>query len=183
MWWTEVINNNDNNYSYRILCFQRTLQPAHYVIFNLHRGPCALSVVLVCLNVFVERETLEEQRGGLKFSSSWSAAVWKVRMDNGLETRMRWEVGEERSGWQWSSRRAGWQMAMPEAWGTEAGVFEKLNWRNTWPRIRRLGFPPQGPLCQGPGAPVEFLWSPVFTQLVLNTWSRLLKGRRALCGS
>lgn len=93
-----MINNNDNNYSYRILCFQRALQLAHYVIFNLHSGSCVLSVVLVCLNVFIERETWEEQRGGLEFSRSWSTGAWKVRMDNGLETRMRREVGEERSG-------------------------------------------------------------------------------------
>lgn len=183
MWWTEVINNNDNNYSYSILCFQRALQLVHYLIFNLHSVSCAMSVALVWLNVFIERETSEKQRGGLKFSSSWSTAVWKVKMDNELERRMRWEVGEERSREQWVPHGAGWQMAMPGVWRTEAGVSEKLNWRTTWSRIWGLRFPPQGPLCQGLGALVEFPWSPVFTQLVCNTWSRLLKGRRALCGS
>ena len=34
-------------------------------------------------------------------------------MDNELERRMRWEVGEERSREQWVPHGAGWQMAMP----------------------------------------------------------------------
>ena len=39
--------------------------------------------------------------------------MWKAKMDNELERRLRWEVGEERSRSQWVPRGAGWQMAMP----------------------------------------------------------------------
>lgn len=102
-----MINNNDNNYSYSILCFQRALQLVHYVIFNLGSGSCAMSISFVCLNVFIERETSEE-RGGvreLEFSSSYITAtwgcwisMWKVKTDNELERRMTWEGGEERPG-------------------------------------------------------------------------------------
>ena len=77
--------------------------------------------LFVCLNVFIERETSGERSGvrELKFSNSYitatwgcSISVWKVKMDNELERRMRWEGGEERSGWQWLPLGAGGQIAV-----------------------------------------------------------------------
>lgn len=106
MWWTEVINNNDNNYSYSILCFQRALQLVHYVIFNLHSGSWAMSVALVCLNVFIERETLEKQRGG------WSFQVPGARQCGRWRWIMSWKGG-------WGGR---WEKKGPGNSGYCAGL-------------------------------------------------------------
>lgn len=63
-----MINNNVNNYSYSILCFQRALQLVHYVIFNVHSCYSAKSVlgffvvVCFCNSLFMERKKSEEQR-------------------------------------------------------------------------------------------------------------------------
>lgn len=67
-----------------------------------------MSISLVCLFKRFHRKGDIGGRGGvreLEFSSSYIMAtwgcrisMWKVKMDNELERRMRWEGGEERPG-------------------------------------------------------------------------------------
>lgn len=78
-----MINNNDNNYSYSILCFQRALQLVHYVICNLQSCCYAKSVLGFALFLSVSLETFFRQRE----KSEGQREGWSVQVHTAKQRR------------------------------------------------------------------------------------------------